>query len=170
MKSKDDNGEATETFYPLHDCTEQDFDEFFPLQEKYIETYETLTANGTAFQCLDWSNPELALRSKDLQDIEFLFIACYELLSFQGMDYFMREGLNPEALAFLEKECGAVPEGEDKNFYHYMKYYEFVEGGRSAIEAAMYFSEEVFVPDNYNENSFIRESKLAFQKSEYGEN
>ena len=43
-----------------------------------------------------------------------------------------------------------------------MRFFEFIDDGLRAFEAAMYFSDEVFVPDDYNENSFIRESKLAF--------
>ena len=74
MSSKDDEGVLTKTVFPLHDCTEEDFDDFHPLKEKFKDTYETLTANETAFQCLDWNNPELALRSGDLQNIEFLWI------------------------------------------------------------------------------------------------
>ena len=31
MKSVDDKSEITETYIPLHDCTEQDFKEFSPL-------------------------------------------------------------------------------------------------------------------------------------------
>ena len=31
MTSKDDTGEITETIFPMHDCTDQDFDEFAPL-------------------------------------------------------------------------------------------------------------------------------------------
>ena len=69
MTSKSDNGETIETLFPLHDCTDQDFEEFPPLQEKYQDTYETLTGDGTAFMCLNWNDPEIALRSGDLQNI-----------------------------------------------------------------------------------------------------
>ena len=31
------------------------------------------------------------------------------------------------------------------------------------MEAALYFSDEVFDPESYNENSFKRESKIAIQ-------
>ena len=49
MTSKSDNGETIETLFPLHDCTDQDFEEFPPLQEKHKDAYETLTADGTSF-------------------------------------------------------------------------------------------------------------------------
>lgn len=31
MTSKDDTGTTTETYLPLHDCTEEDFEDFHPL-------------------------------------------------------------------------------------------------------------------------------------------
>ena len=45
MISKDDKGVITETPFPMHDCTEEDFADFYPLKEKYQSIYETLTAN-----------------------------------------------------------------------------------------------------------------------------
>ena len=34
MVSKDDRGYVTKTMIPLHDCTNEDFKEFFPVKEK----------------------------------------------------------------------------------------------------------------------------------------
>ena len=31
MNSKDDKGDINQTVFPLHECTEEDFDEFYPL-------------------------------------------------------------------------------------------------------------------------------------------
>ena len=51
----------------------------------------------------------------------------------------------------LEKECGAIPEGADYDYYskRYAEYKD--EKYFLGWEAALYLSEEVFVPDNYNE-------------------
>ena len=82
-------------------------------------------------------------------------------ISDQFYDYDRREWLyNPEYFALVEKECGSVPEGADEYSYHYDRYGEFESG--SDWEAVLYFSDEVFDPDNYNEKSIIRESKIAF--------
>ena len=62
-------------------------DEFPPLQEKYQDTYETLTGDGTAFLCLDWNNPELALRSGDLQYVEILFMSCFGNLPYHSPQF-----------------------------------------------------------------------------------
>ena len=73
-------------------------------------------------QCLDWSNPDLALRSKDLQNLEFIFTPCHNLPSLHGFELLPSGGYNHEALALLEKNCGAIPEGEDKAWYHYNRF------------------------------------------------
>ena len=89
---------------------------------------------------------------------------CYTLPELYGIDsYIYTEGswdINPEWSAFEEKECGAIPEGENKASYHYDRYENYM--GDGALEAAMYFSEEVFDPENYNDNSIKKESKIAF--------
>ena len=68
----------------------------------------------------------------------------------------------------LEKECGAIPEGKDyfwdyyeERYYEYVDHYLFDDEDED-WEAAMFFSDEVFDPDNYNEKSFKRESKIVF--------
>ena len=116
-----------------------------------------MTANETALQCLDWNNPQLALRSGDLQSIEFIFIECYSLAS----SLYRIEWHTPEWYDFTEKECGPIPEGADENDYYDYRYYEYVDWNQD-WEAAIYLSDETFDPENYNEKSIKRESKLAF--------
>ena len=36
--TKDENGVETKEYLPLHDCDEEDFDQFHPIQEKHSET------------------------------------------------------------------------------------------------------------------------------------
>ena len=51
--------------------------EFGPLQEKYQISYERLTDNGnTPFQCLDWNDSDLTLKSDGLIDLEFMLVSC----------------------------------------------------------------------------------------------
>ena len=61
----------------------------------------------------------------------------------------------------VENECGPAPEGEDIDSYHYYRYNDYI--GYDGLEAALYFSDEVFDPESYNENSIKRESKIAIQ-------
>ena len=44
MESKDDKGDITPTFFPLHECTQEDFNDFYPLKESLKDSYETMTA------------------------------------------------------------------------------------------------------------------------------
>ena len=70
----------------MHDCTEQDFDGFNPLKDQYQDSYDVMTTNNRALSCLNWSNPELALRSKGLQNLEFMYVKCHELPKLYGID------------------------------------------------------------------------------------
>ena len=99
----------------MHDCTQEDFDNFNPLQDQYKDTYNSFTANQTTLKCLDWSNTELALRPKGIQKIEFLLWSCAKFVrnNFE-IDERGTKGYN----AMLENECGPVPEGEDIFSYH----------------------------------------------------
>ena len=67
---------------------------------------------------------------------------------------------NPEYYALLNKECGEVPEGENQYSYYYDRFNEFTNNGFD-WEAVMYFSDEIFEPENYNEKSIKRESHIA---------
>ena len=44
----------------------------------------------------------------------------------------------------IEKECGLAPEGEFS--YHSKRFTEYIGSG---LEAVMYYSDEVFDPENY---------------------
>ena len=61
--------------------------------------------------------------------------------------------------ALLEKECGAIPEGENGMFY-FKQYRDYI---GFEYEVAMYFSDEAFDPENYNEDSIQRESNIVIQ-------
>ena len=43
-----------------------------------------MTAGEGQFQCLDWKNPELTLRSRNIQSIDFMFMQCDQYLGFAG--------------------------------------------------------------------------------------
>ena len=83
-----------------------------------------MTANQATFKCLDWKTPELALRSRDLQNIDILFMSCvndlpFVLPQFEGISKYTEDyDINPEWWILFEKECGTVPEGADRNRYH----------------------------------------------------
>lgn len=70
--------------------------EFGPLQEKYRISYERLTDNGnTPFQCLDWNDSDLTLKSDGLIDLEFLLVSC------QDVPFFLNyNDDDPEAFAY----------------------------------------------------------------------
>ena len=40
------------------------------------------------------------------------------------------------------------------------RYWEFTDGSSNAWESVLYFSDEVFDPDNYNKQSIKRESRI----------
>lgn len=56
--------------------------------------------------------------------------------------------------ALRERECGAKPEGAPVNYY-WKRYDNYIgmERNETNWEAMVYFSEESFDPDNYNEES-----------------
>ena len=86
------------------------------------------------------------------------------LPQFEGISYLTDDWeYNPEYYDLLAKECGPVPENVDKYSYYRDRYEEYIDGNYYNWEAAFYISEEVFDPDNYNEKSIIRESKITFQ-------
>ena len=65
-------------------------------------------------------------------------------------------------MALLENSCGAIPEGENKTWYHVDRYNSEI--GRVDLEAIIYLSDEVFDSESYNENSIKKESKINFQQ------
>ena len=91
-----------------------------------------------------------------------MLVPCYRLHNLYQIEYYTESwAINPKLLAMLEKECGPAPgEGQNKIRYYEYRYYDYI--GSDGIEAALYFSDEVFDPENYNENSIKRESKIAF--------
>ena len=62
----------------------------------------------------------------------------------------------------IERECGAVPEDADKDTYYDIRYEEHLKHNFD-WQAVIYHSNEVFDPDDYNEKSVKRESKITFQ-------
>ena len=63
--------------------------------------------------------------------------------------------VNPEFLAYTEKECGKVPENQNFYSYYYSQYNNY-KNGRTQWEAVFYYNEEVFDPENYNDKSIKR--------------
>ena len=54
-----------------------------------------------------------------IQNIDFIFVQCIDLPDLMGID----KGANswepgPEYIAYLEKECGKIPEDYDLFYYH----------------------------------------------------
>ena len=110
---------------PLHDCNEEDFDQFYPVEEKYSETLELLKNGKNSLQCIDFTDTKVALST--IQNIDFIFITCDQLPDFLGID----KGPDwwtprPEYLAYVEKECGKIPDGEYFMTYYYSKYLEYM--------------------------------------------
>ena len=89
-----------------------------------------------------------------------LFIA----LLWKRFQYLYRRWINKSWIfKILEKECGAFPEGVNKYSYHFDVYGQYTQTTYNTyLEAVMYISDEIFDPDNYNENSIKRESKISF--------
>ena len=60
-------------------------------------------------------------RSKDLQNLEFIFTPCHDLIDLTEIYAYTEDGdENPEYKAFFEKECGAIPEGApNKDTYYW---------------------------------------------------
>ena len=75
----------------------------------------------------------MALRTKDLQNLDFIFATCHTLPDYLGLYEETEDGdENPDYYALLEKECGALPEGVDKDeslIYYEQRYKEYT-GGR----------------------------------------
>ena len=111
-----------------------------------------MTENQSSLLCLDWNNPELALRSRNIQNIDIFYLPCKDLHILLG-----KAGGD-----FKEKECGAVPEGPFSKFTYYRDRYDSYKKLNSDWEIVIYFSDATFDPDNYNEKSIKRESKLTF--------
>ena len=85
---------------------------------------------------------------------------CSNLPDIQGIEFYTEDwNINPEYLALLEKECGAIPEGEDYSYYS-IRYNEYIDSN-TKWEAVLYVSDEVFDPYNYNEKSLKSESKIV---------
>ena len=85
-----------------------------------------MTANKTTLKCLDWSNPELALRSKQ-QNLDILFAPCHQLPKIYGIKEYTEDWIeNPEFDAFLEKECGSAPEDYNLWAYHANRYDDYL--------------------------------------------
>ena len=82
-----------------------------------------------------------------------MLVPCYDLPRL----YYFEYG-SDNYYAFVEKECGGIPEHKYWNISD--RYWDHI--GGYDLDAVMYISEEVFDPDNYNENSIKRESKIAF--------
>ena len=57
-----EDGILKNKFLDTHQCTEEDFADFYPLKESDDETFEALTSNGVNFQCLNWTD-ELSLKA-----------------------------------------------------------------------------------------------------------
>ena len=56
MVPKDDKGALNQTYYPIHDCTEKDWDLFYPIDERQKVGLQTiLESENRGFTCIDWS-------------------------------------------------------------------------------------------------------------------
>ena len=63
---------------PLHDCSEKDLNEFYPLRDKDKEIFNDLSAGeNSSFKCLDW-NDSLSIKSGNFQTIDFILVECSE--------------------------------------------------------------------------------------------
>ena len=79
-----------------------------------------MTANQTTFKCLDWNNPELAIRSKELQNIRLLLLPCHHLPYLEGIDLYTEDyKSNPVWFEMNAKQCGAIPEDYEGNHWYY---------------------------------------------------
>ena len=56
-----------------------------------------------------------------------MLITCYNLPIYHGIEYWKDGWINPEYLASMMKECGEVPEGESYEYYHYNRYFRWIE-------------------------------------------
>ena len=92
-----------------------------------------------------------------------MYIECHRLHVLYDFDF---EIYSEEWYDFTEKNCGKIPEGADRKKYHRDRYSEYTNSNYD-WEAALYFSDEKFDPESYNDKSIKRESKIAFKKTDY---
>ena len=58
------DGTVTERLIPHHECTEEDWDHFYPLLEKEKKKFDRIHNNGDrGFQCIDWHKENLEIIS-----------------------------------------------------------------------------------------------------------
>ena len=91
LSTKQD-GVLINTDLPLHDCNQEDFDQFYPLRNKDIDILADLTTgSNSSFKCLDW-NDSLSIKPQNVQTIELILIECKELPIWQGFTQYKDVG------------------------------------------------------------------------------
>ena len=159
--TSNEKGILTKTNLPLHDCNEEDFAEFYPIRDRDAETFDILTAgSNSSFKCIDWKD-SLSLKSRNIQNIEFVHTSCHAWLPWQGIEW-----ESDEYYEMLPKECGII-EGENVKFGDYFNrlIYEYMKS--QTYEFVIYYNDEAFKTEEYNEESIKKESKLAFSQTGY---
>lgn len=76
--TSNEKGVLKNTDLPLHDCNNEDFNDFYPLRDKDKDIFNDLTTGeNSSFKCLDW-NDYLSIKSQNVQTINFILVHCHE--------------------------------------------------------------------------------------------
>ena len=75
------NNESFEEILPYHDCTEDDYKEFYPVDKKVaMEVEDIKKSSDRGFLCLDWENLNLEIygseNEQNYQRLEVLIMPC----------------------------------------------------------------------------------------------
>ena len=88
---------------------------------------------------------------------------CEDVPSWQGFDDNFHL-LTPEYIAQQEKECGKIEEAKylEFDYPYWFRYDDYMKG--SSWEIVLYYSDEVFQTEEYDDDAIKKESKLVFRQ------
>ena len=121
---------TTQNSWLLHQCTEEDLDQFHKLDSKYEHKKDTLPGGLESLHCLDYDE-EMILKAGGLQNLEFMFVPCHSVAHYLGEFY---DEENFEACADPE-ETQEIPD--------YLTQTEALHQSFEALDARITTNEEV---------------------------
>ena len=98
------DGESFQDILPIHKCTAEDMEEFYPIATQWQRSYNNRKVNGiySSF-CVDWSNVDIQAKSSatSYSKFEVIFAPCNYMHTSYG---YKDEPVSAECVRDLEKQ------------------------------------------------------------------
>ena len=132
------NGKEYERFIPFHNCTEEDWEQFPPVQKASADAISAIRSDPKrGMFCLDWDSQDILIygneRNDEYQRIELVMTPCNYLHTHLG---YKGDQIHPECVEDLDVQT------------EYLGPLDFV----------LYHTEDIFVPNGFDENSIKSQS------------